>query len=183
MTATMTRQRSQRSTGQTAQPVTLYTRYESPIGMLTLVGGEDTLRGLYMQTSRAPGVGADWRTASEPFECALEQLDEYFAGERRAFDLNLDPVGTPFQLRAWKALREIPFGETRSYGEQARSMGRPTAARAVGAANGANPIAIVVPCHRVIGHDGSLTGFGGGVDRKHHLLRHESGVLARPALS
>ncbi len=151
--------------------------------MLTLVGGQDTLRGLYMQTSRTPVAEADWRTASEPFECALDQLGEYFAGERLAFDLNLDPVGTPFQLRVWEALRQIPFGETRSYGEQASSMGRPTAARAVGAANRANPIAIVVPCHRVIGHDGSLTGFGGGVDRKRQLLRHESDALARRALS
>jgi methylated-DNA-[protein]-cysteine S-methyltransferase len=102
------------------------------------------------------------------------QLDEYFAGQRREFDLPLDPRGTDFQRSVWTALRAIPFGETRSYGELARQLGNPSAMRAVGAANGGNPISIVVPCHRVIGANGSLTGFGGGLDAKAWLLAHEA---------
>jgi methylated-DNA-[protein]-cysteine S-methyltransferase len=105
------------------------------------------------------------------------QLEEYFAGERREFDLTLAPAGTPFELAVWEELRRIPFGETRSYGEIARTLGRPTAYRAVGRANGANPIPIVVPCHRVIGSDGSLTGFGGGLDAKSRLLELEGRAL------
>jgi methylated-DNA-[protein]-cysteine S-methyltransferase len=101
------------------------------------------------------------------------QLAEYFAGERRAFDLRLAPAGTPFERSVWEELRRIPFGETRSYGEIARAIGRPSASRAVGRANGANPIPIVVPCHRVIGADGSLTGFGGGLEAKSRLLEIE----------
>ena len=105
------------------------------------------------------------------------QLAEYFAGERREFDLALSPEGTPFERSVWSELRKIPFGETRSYGEIAEILGRPGAARAVGRANGANPIPIVVPCHRVIGADGSLTGFGGGLDVKSRLLELEGRVL------
>jgi methylated-DNA-[protein]-cysteine S-methyltransferase len=105
------------------------------------------------------------------------QLEQYFAGERREFDLTLAPAGTPFELAVWEELRRIPFGETRSYGEIARTLGRPTAYRAVGRANGANPIPIVVPCHRVIGSDGSLTGFGGGLDAKSRLLELEGRAL------
>jgi methylated-DNA-[protein]-cysteine S-methyltransferase len=101
------------------------------------------------------------------------QLEEYFAGERREFDLTLAPEGTPFERSVWDELRRIPFGETRSYGEIARAIGRPSASRAVGRANGANPIPIVVPCHRVIGADGSLTGFGGGLEAKSRLLEIE----------
>jgi len=108
---------------------------------------------------------------TEPvLEAAAEQLREYFAGERTSFDLPLALDGTPFQQEAWRALADIPYGETVSYGEQARRLGRPDAVRAVGAANGANPIAIVLPCHRVIGADGSLTGFGGGLETKRRLL-------------
>ena len=105
------------------------------------------------------------------------QLAEYFAGERREFDLALAPAGTPFERSVWDELRKIPFGETRSYGEIAQALGRPGAARAVGRANGANPIPIVVPCHRVIGSDGSLTGFGGGLDAKSRLLELEGLAL------
>jgi methylated-DNA-[protein]-cysteine S-methyltransferase len=105
------------------------------------------------------------------------QLTEYFAGDRREFDLTLAPVGTPFERSVWDELRKIPFGETRSYGEIAQALGRPGAARAVGRANGANPIPIVVPCHRVIGSDGSLTGFGGGLDAKSRLLELEGQAL------
>jgi methylated-DNA-[protein]-cysteine S-methyltransferase len=104
-----------------------------------------------------------------------EQLDEYFAGRRRRFDLPLAPAGTPFQRQVWEALAAIPYGETRTYGEVARSLGRPDASRAVGAANGANPLPIVIPCHRVVGSDGSLTGFGGGLETKSALLELERG--------
>jgi methylated-DNA-[protein]-cysteine S-methyltransferase len=178
MTATMVRRRTAGALGGQDGTGTLYTHVQSPIGTLMLLGREDALTGVYMQTPLTPRPGAGWQTAAEVFGTATDQLDEYFAGERLTFDLHLDPAGTPFQLRAWAALCEIPYGETRSYGEQAASMGRPNAARAVGAANRCNPLAIVVPCHRVIGHDGDLTGFGGGLDRKRFLLRHESDALA-----
>jgi methylated-DNA-[protein]-cysteine S-methyltransferase len=108
---------------------------------------------------------------------AAEQLREYFAGERREFDLPLAPAGTEFQLACWSALAEIPYGDTRSYGQQADRIGKPDRARAVGAANGANPIAIILPCHRVIGADGSLVGFGGGLETKRRLLDLEAGIL------
>lgn len=122
------------------------------------------------------------KLAVDPVDCddhpvlarAVRQLGEYFASGRRVFDVPLDPVGTPFQLRAWAQLRKIPYGTTLTYGEQAAAMGRPRAARAVGAANGRNPISIFVPCHRVIGADGSLTGFGGGLETKRFLLALEA---------
>ena len=114
------------------------------------------------------------RRASQFFEKLAIQLSEYFAGTRRQFNLNLCPVGTEFQRSVWSALQKIPFGKTRSYTEQAAAIGRPDAVRAVGAANGKNPISIVIPCHRVIGADGSLTGFAGGLDVKRFLLEHES---------
>jgi methylated-DNA-[protein]-cysteine S-methyltransferase len=117
-----------------------------------------------------------WREAREPFSQAIEQLDQYFAGERTEFDLELDMRGTQFQNDVWNALLTIPYGETRSYGEIARQIGRPDRARAVGAANGCNPVSIIVPCHRVIGSDGSLTGYGGGLPRKRFLLDLEAGV-------
>jgi methylated-DNA-[protein]-cysteine S-methyltransferase len=156
----------------------LFTRIESPIGPLLLLGDEEALTGLYMDTAHAPPVDPGWRRADQPFADAGEQLRQYFAGERRSFDLRLRPSGTDFQLRAWEELRRIPYGSTCSYGEQARRIGRPTAARAVGAANGRNPISIIVPCHRVIASDGALTGFGGGLERKRRLLAHEAAVLA-----
>ncbi|MEW6583817.1 MAG: methylated-DNA--[protein]-cysteine S-methyltransferase [Actinomycetota bacterium] len=150
------------------------TTIDSPVGPLTLVATRAALRAVRFAGERgegpAPGGGA---VAHPVLAEAARQLGEYFAGERTAFDLPLDPVGTPFQRRAWMALRGIPYGATVSYGEQARLMGEPGKARAVGAANGRNPLAIVVPCHRVVGSDGSLTGFGGGVDVKAWLLRHE----------
>jgi methylated-DNA-[protein]-cysteine S-methyltransferase len=128
------------------------------------------------------GVGDDGRVgpaqAEEHLDRAEAQLAEYFAGTRRTFDLALDPAGTDFQLRAWNALRSIPFGQTMSYGEQAAELGEPGAARAVGAANGRNPLSIVVPCHRVIAASGALTGFAGGLDTKAWLLEHERAVLA-----
>ncbi len=147
----------------------------SPIGTLTLLASSKGLTGVYLDPiALQPG----WISDDAPFREIRMQLDSYFAGELRAFDVALDLQGTPFQLRVWQALLDIPYGETISYGEQARRIGNPQAMRAVGLANGRNPISIVVPCHRVIGKNGSLTGYGGGLDRKRFLLDLEK----RPAL-
>ena len=146
-------------------------RIDSPIGELTLVARDGKLVGLHFADhGRAVGTVSSAEGSEPVLEDAAGQLREYFAGERTSFDLPLALDGTPFQQEAWRALAEIPYGETVSYGEQARRLGRPDAVRAVGAANGANPIAIVLPCHRVIGADGSLTGFGGGLETKRRLL-------------
>jgi methylated-DNA-[protein]-cysteine S-methyltransferase len=154
----------------------LYTTMESPIGELLLVGDGDTLSGLYMQDGRKPkAIATGWREASAPLADARRQLEEYFAGDRTTFDIPLAAEGAPFEREVWHALEEIPYGETVSYGEIARRVGQPTAARAVGTANGRNPIAVIVPCHRVIGADGSLTGYGGGLERKRLLLELEHG--------
>lgn len=127
-----------------------------------------------METRRhAAALPGDVRRDDGPFRAAREQLEAYFAGELEEFTLELAPAGTPFQQRVWRALLEIPFGTTESYGALARRIGLPQAARAVGLANGRNPISIVIPCHRVIGADGSLTGYGGGLERKRWLLAHE----------
>jgi len=155
---------------------TYFTTMSSPIGELTLTSDGDALTGLYMQHHRhAPPVPADAVRDWAPFAAACLQLDEYFAGSRRTFDLPLNASGSEFQRAVWAALLEIPYGETRTYGEQARRLGRPDASRAVGLANGRNPISIVVPCHRVIGASGKLTGYGGGLDRKRFLLVLEAG--------
>ena len=153
------------------------TTVESPGGTLRVFASEEGLRAVLW-----PRSDYKLKLAVDPVDCvdhpvlvrAVRQLGEYFAGGRRVFDVPLDPVGTPFQLRAWAQLREIPYGTTLTYGEQAAAMGRPTAARAVGAANGRNPLSIFVPCHRVIGADGSLTGFGGGLETKRFLLALEA---------
>ena len=143
-------------------------RIDTPIGELTLVARDGALAGLHFAGYDPPAESVE---GTEPvLEAAAEQLREYFAGERTAFDLPLTLDGTPFQQQAWRALADIPYGETVSYGEQARRIGKPEAIRATGAANGRNPIAIVLPCHRVIGADGSLTGFGGGLETKRRLL-------------
>jgi methylated-DNA-[protein]-cysteine S-methyltransferase len=147
---------------------------DSPLGELTLVSDGEALTGLYMTEHRhrpqlPPATGDDDGVLAQ----ARDQLVEYFAGERREFDLPLRPAGTPFQQSVWAALREIPYGETAGYGELAARLGRPGAARAVGLANGRNPISIVVPCHRVIGAAGALTGYGGGLERKRYLLELE----------
>jgi methylated-DNA-[protein]-cysteine S-methyltransferase len=156
-----------------------YTRVESPIGELLLVGDGHALHGLHMQEGRtAVSVDPEWRPADLPFADVREQLFEYFAGERLDFDVPLAMAGTPFQRRVWDALREIPYGETATYGELAERLGRPSASRAVGLANGRNPIAVIVPCHRVIGSDGSLTGYGGGLERKSFLLALEAARAA-----
>ena len=154
----------------------LYTTMASPIGELLLVGDGVTLSGLYMQDGRKPKrVSPDWTESAAPFADVRAQLEEYFAGERTTFDVRLAPEGAPFEREVWRALEEIPYGETVSYGEIARRVGQPSAARAVGTANGRNPIAVIVPCHRVIGADGSLTGYGGGLERKRLLLELERG--------
>ena len=157
----------------------LYTTFDSPIGELLLVGDEQALHGMYMQEGRtAIAVRGDWELDDALFADAREQLDEYFAGRRTAFDVPLAMTGSDFQKRVWRALQDIPYGETISYGELARRVGEPATPRNVGAANGRNPIAVIVPCHRVIGADGSLTGYGGGLERKRILLDLEAGVLA-----
>jgi methylated-DNA-[protein]-cysteine S-methyltransferase len=157
----------------------LYTLQDSPIGELLLLGDGEALHGLYMQDGRKPTkVRPDWKRRDEAFADAREQLDEYFAGTRTSFDLPLVLNGDAFQTRVWAELQRIPYGETVSYGHLAREIGRPDAARAVGLANGRNPIAVIVPCHRVIGADGSLTGYGGGLERKRLLLELEQGVLS-----
>ena len=148
-----------------------YTFVPSPVGKLLLAGIDAvSLIGFSHGTSPA-APQADWKRADTSLlRQAARQLDEYFAGERRAFDLSLKPSGTPFQLAVLDALATIPYGETCSYGEIAAQIGRAKAVRAVGAANGRNPLPIVLPCHRVIGADGSLTGFGGGLETKRYLL-------------
>lgn len=147
---------------------------ESPVGPLRLIADAHGLRRICFARERHPRA-EDERGELAPARLAFarRQLEEYFAGTRTGFDLPLRPMGTPFQLGVWEALREIPFGQTWSYAELARRIGKPSAMRAVGGANGRNPLPIVVPCHRVIGADGSLTGFGGGVEIKAKLLAHE----------
>jgi len=159
---------------------------ESPIGRLMLTTDGTALTGLYMnlyrnKPSKLPGLGDDWiqNATIDPLPAAARQLKEYFAGKRREFDLPLRMEGTEFQQRVWRELTKIPFGETRSYGQLAKRLNNPNGSRAVGLANGRNPIAIIVPCHRVIGADGSLTGFGGGIERKEWLLTHEGQPVTR----
>lgn len=154
-----------------------HTTIESPIGRLLLMANDEGLVGAYMQNHKGGPRPLGRHTADhDVLEQAGQQLREYFAGRRREFDVALSLGGTEFQRRVWKALGEIPFGETRSYAEIARRAGRPIAARAVGAAVGRNPVSIIVPCHRVVGSDGSLTGFAGGLSRKRWLLAHEREV-------
>ena len=149
----------------------------TPVGRLRLAGDEKGLRSISFQNRFRAAAPAETAPSTEaPFREAISQLEAYFAGELRRFELRLAPEGTPFQREVWSALTAIPYGETVSYGELARRLGRPAASRAVGAANGQNPIPIVIPCHRVIGADGSLTGFGGGLAIKRRLLDLEAGV-------
>jgi methylated-DNA-[protein]-cysteine S-methyltransferase len=149
---------------------TYYTTIPSPIGDLLLTSDGRSLTGLHMSPFDPPLGG---QHDEGPFVDVMEQLEEYFAGGRKSFDVSLNPKGTPFQMSVWAGIREIPYGETISYGELARWIGNPRAVRAVGRANGSNPIAVVVPCHRVIGSNGTLTGYGGGLDRKAKLLALE----------
>ena len=150
------------------------TTMDSPVGTLTLTAVDGRLTGLHMDGQRhAPAVSSAWERDDAGLADVVEQLEAYFAGSRSTFDVGLDLTGTEFQRRVWAGLLEIPYGETISYGELARRVGSPGASRAVGLANGRNPVAIIVPCHRVIGADGTLTGYGGGLDRKVWLLDHE----------
>ncbi len=156
-----------------------YDEIDSPVGTLRLVADHEGLREIWFEHERHPKQAhPGWVHAPASLRFARAQLDEYFAGERQHFELPLHPVGTPFQLTVWQALRHIPYGVTISYGELARRIGKPQAMRAVGAANGRNPLPIVVPCHRVIGADGSLTGFGGGLPIKRQLLNLEQALSA-----
>jgi methylated-DNA-[protein]-cysteine S-methyltransferase len=160
----------------------IYTTFNSPIGELLLAGDDSGLRILSMQSAPRPRrIGPGWIREDESFAEARAQLEQYFGASRQEFDVELSLQGNPFELRVWQELCEIPYGETVSYGEIARTIGVPSAARAVGLANARNPIALIVPCHRVIGADGTLTGYGGGLERKRFLLDLESGVL--PLLS
>lgn len=152
-----------------------YTHVDSPIGPLLLAASDAGLHAIDFPESKHPArPGADWQAATHPLlEVASRQLAEYFAGQRRHFELPLAPQGTAFQRQVWQALAGIPYGQTWSYAQLAAHVGRPTAFRAVGGANGRNPLPIVLPCHRVIGADGSLTGFGGGLPIKQFLLSLE----------
>jgi len=154
-----------------------YTEVESPIGTLTLVGDGVALTHLSMESHDAtkPTIADGWVCDPDSFVEARRQLSEYFAGERREFTIPLAPSGTPFRMKVWHTLARIPYGETATYGEVAAEIGNPAASRAVGMANHYNPIAIIIACHRVIGSTGSLTGYGGGLDRKRTLLALEQG--------
>jgi methylated-DNA-[protein]-cysteine S-methyltransferase len=171
---------------------TSFTRMASPVGDLMLAGDRFKLSAIWIDGQRwapvvgaderawPPAVGTDRRASADPFAAARRQLREYFAGERTTFDLPLRVTGTPFQNAVWRALSRIPFGETRTYSEIAASLGRPRAARAVGAANGRNPFCIVVPCHRLIGSDGGLVDYAAGLDVKRRLLDHEAAGNTAP---
>lgn len=153
---------------------TYYDEIDSPVGRLRLVADVGGLCGMFFEEeSRPTAIEPHWVRAARPLTRAHRQLDEYFAGKRQAFDLALNPHGTPFQLAVWMQLRRIPYATTISYGDLARRVGNPAASRAVGAANGRNPLSIIVPCHRVIGASGSLTGYGGGLPTKEFLLALE----------
>lgn len=153
-----------------------YTFYESPVGSLMLAGDESVLRELWFLNGRhreAPNPA--WQESARAFFEVTRQLKAYFAGRLRKFTVPVNPGGTEFQSRVWRALQDIPYGETISYGELARRIGDPKAVRAVGMANGANPISIIIPCHRVIGANGTLVGYGGGLPTKRALLSLEQG--------
>jgi methylated-DNA-[protein]-cysteine S-methyltransferase len=150
-----------------------YTVHDSPVGQLTLVATDAGLHAVWWPDDPRAQPFGDRDDTHPVLRSAVIQLDEYFAGERRAFSVPLAPVGTPFQVKVWEVLQEIPYGHTITYGEQARRLGDARKARAVGAANGRNPISIIVPCHRVVGASGALTGFAGGMDAKQWLLAFE----------
>jgi methylated-DNA-[protein]-cysteine S-methyltransferase len=156
---------------------TTHTIIHSPLGAITLVARDGALAGLYFtEHTHRPDAVTFGARVDMGFEAASEQLAEYFAGERTSFDLPLGPSGNAFQQRVWELLRRIPYGETRSYGQLATELGDPGLARAVGAANGQNPIGVIVPCHRVIGANGKLVGYAGGLERKRFLLDLEESV-------
>ncbi|MEV6794328.1 methylated-DNA--[protein]-cysteine S-methyltransferase [Streptomyces sp. NPDC051320] len=163
-------------------PVRQHTVIDSPYGPLTLVATDGVLSGLYMTDQRhRPPEETFGAPDPRQFGAVVSQLTAYFGGELTEFTVPLTLHGTPFQRSVWQQLQQIPYGETRSYGDLADRLGKPGASRAVGLANGKNPVGIIVPCHRVIGSTGSLTGYGGGLDRKQRLLAFESGGDAGPA--
>ena len=159
----------------------------TPFGELTVVASDIGVRYVMFQNDAHPKSFANMSIVDDARHhvaaATVQQLNEYIAGERINFDVPLDLVGTEFQVQAWRALADIPFGSTATYAQQAASIGRPTATRAIGAANGRNPVVVVLPCHRVIGADGSLTGFGGGLPVKKWLLEHEANTVSRHASS
>jgi methylated-DNA-[protein]-cysteine S-methyltransferase len=157
------------------------TIHDSPVGPLTLISDGAALLRLDFENPKYP-VAACPRGSDRVLALARRELDRYFVGKLKVFETPVAPRGTPFQMQVWQALRIIPYGATRSYGQQAAVIGRPNAQRAVGLANGKNPIAIIIPCHRVIGANGSLTGFGGGIGRKRLLLDLEQGLSAQGLL-
>jgi methylated-DNA-[protein]-cysteine S-methyltransferase len=157
-----------------------FTEFPSPLGTLVLESNGAALKGLHLDPPKGYARGGErGKRDDDILRRAREQLRAYFGGELLEFDIPLAAEGTDFQRRVWTALRRIPFGRTASYADVAVTIGQPTATRAVGAANGRNPIAIIVPCHRVIGANGTLTGYGGGLDRKKWLLDHEAGLITR----
>ena len=161
-----------------------FTTMDSPIGELLLTGDGAHLTGLFMTPHRhGPDRSQEWVRDDVTFTDAIRQLQAYFAGTRHEFEIPMAPHGTDFQRRVWAALRDIPYARTMSYGDIARDIGNPKGVRAVGLANGRNPISIIVPCHRVIGANGSLTGYGGGIERKQWLLAHESRHAEAPLLA
>src|SRR3569623_1954792 len=159
----------------------IFTDRTTPIGLVRIVVQDGAITRVDLSTCEGFGQRDSGQSGTSPLlQAVAQQLDEYFAGTRTAFDLPLRPAGTAFQRQAWQALCASPYGQTRSYAQQARAVGRPTATRAVGAANGRNPIAIIVPCHRVIGSDGSQTGYAGGEPVKRWLLAHEGAQRRTP---
>lgn len=166
------------------EPPRLFTHAPSPLGPLLLVGTQDALSGVSFPTGhKAYAPKPEWRQAVAPFAEAIRQLDAYFAGDLHSFDLPLLIEGSAFQKSVWLLLAQIPYGVTRSYGDLAHDLQKPGASRAVGLANGANPLPIILPCHRVIGSNGTLTGFGGGLPAKRHLLELEGHRLPPEQLS
>jgi methylated-DNA-[protein]-cysteine S-methyltransferase len=161
----------------TATAAALYTVVSSPIGTLLLTSNGEGLTGLHMEPADGFAIDPEWEEDASAFTEAAKQLAAYFAGELKTFDLPLALDGTPFQKQVWKELQRIPYGRTISYQELANRVGNPKASRAVGSANGKNPVAVIVPCHRVIATGGTLGGFGGGLERKEWLLRHEKSTI------
>lgn len=175
MPSAITHQKAFPEKGHVRRDAVSYCVVQSPVGRILLAGNARALTHLSFQDGRHP-IDPDprWTYAEKPFQRPMRQLNEYFSGKRKRFTIHLAPKGTPFQQRVWQALRTIPYGRTSSYGQIAKAVGKPKAARAVGAANGQNPISIIVPCHRVIGSNGKLVGYGGGLSIKDALLVHES---------
>lgn len=160
-----------------------FTTFNSPLGELLIRGDGESVTGVYLPNHKgALAPDRSWRESEAPFAAVREQLKEYFQGQRREFDVPMKMIGTPFQQRVWEELGRIPFGSTITYAELARRVGQPTASRAVGNANGRNPISIIVPCHRVIGANGKLTGYAGGVEKKEWLLDWEMRLCEPRAL-